>query len=427
MKLVIQAGRLIDPAQKIDGRYDVVIEDGRVADLVEGGLKKLPDGAQSYDALRATVAPGLVDVHAHLREPGQEYKEDIASGSMAAAAGGFTTVCCMANTGPINDNAQVTQFIRDRAQDAGLINIRPIGAITKGFEGKELAEMADMMGAGAVAFSDVPRAIRSAEVMRRALEYARGLGAVIIDHAEDADLAREGVMNEGLVSTRLGLRGNPASAEVVQVARDAAIAGAARARVHLAHITTRGAIEQIRWARERGVQVSAEATPHHLLLTEDAVGGYDTNAKMAPPLRTEEDRQALCAALAEGLIDCIATGHAPHTPDEKAREFDLAPFGVIGLESALPAALQLVAQGVLDLPTLIERMSAGAARVLGLDCGHLKKGAQADLVVFDPAASAVIDPQNFHSKGRNCPFGGKELKGKVLATFCNGRQVYGEK
>ena len=426
MKLVVKAGRLIDPAQKLDGLYDVVVQDGRVADLVQGGLKKMPEGAEVYDASKAVVAPGLVDVHAHLREPGQEYKEDILSGSRAAAAGGYTTVCCMANTSPINDNAQVTQFIRDRAQDAGLINIRPIGAITKGFEGKELAEMADMLAAGAVAFSDVPRSIRSAEVMRRALEYARGLGAVIIDHAEDSDLAREGVMNEGLVSTRLGLRGNPATAEAVQVARDAAIAGAARARVHLAHITTRGAIEQIRWARERGVLVTAEATPHHLLLNEEAVNGYDTDAKMAPPLRTEEDRQALCAALAEGVIDCIATGHAPHTPDEKAREFDLAPFGVIGLESALPAALALVEQGVLDLPTLLERMTSGAARVLGLNCGHLKKGAQADLVVFDPKAGVKIDASAFRSKGRNCPFDGKSFNGKVLATFCGGRRVYGE-
>lgn len=427
MKLVVKAGRLLDPANKIDGRCDLLIEDGKVADVVQGGFEKPPEGAECFDATDFVVAPGLVDVHAHLREPGEEYKEDLVSASRAAAAGGYTTVCCMANTHPINDNAQVTQFILDRAEDAGLINIRPIGAITKGFKGEELAEMADMMGAGAVAFSDVPRPIRSAEVMRRALEYARGLGAVIIDHAEDSDLAREGVMNEGLVSTRLGLRGNPAAAEVVQVARDTAIAGAARARVHLAHITTRGAIEQIRWARERGVQVSAEATPHHLLLTEEAVDGYVTNAKMAPPLRTEDDRQALREALAEGLIDCIATGHAPHTPDEKAREFDLAPFGVIGLESALPAALKLVEEGALDLPTLIERMTVGAARVLGLDCGHLGKGAAADLVVFDPEAAITIDTGAFQSKGRNCPFDGWKLKGKVRATFCGGRLVHGEK
>ncbi|MEW6776669.1 MAG: dihydroorotase [Bdellovibrionota bacterium] len=425
MKLLIRGGRLIEPSLGLDGRYDVLVEDGKVIDLVQGGLPKAPEGAKVYEAAGKVIAPGFIDIHVHLREPGQEYKEDIETGTRAAMAGGFTSVCCMANTEPCNDNAQVTKYILDRAAATAKINVFPIGAITKGLEGKELAEMGDMMAAGAVAFSDDGKCLQNAELMRRALEYARGLGAPVINHSEDCDLVGHGCMNEGIVSARLGLHGNPVTAEIVQVGRDIVVAEAARSRLHVPHASAKGSIDLVRQAKERGAAVTCEVTPHHLLLTEEAVALYNTNAKMAPPLRTEEDRQALCEALASGVIDCIATDHAPHSPDEKDREFELAPNGVIGMETALPVALLLVERGIISLPKLVERLTVGAARCIGLRKGTLAKGADADITVFDPGVPVEVNANRFQSKSRNCPFHGWKLKGHVEAVFCGGKPVWG--
>lgn len=424
-KLLLGGGRVIDPANGLDGRYDVLVQDGRIADVIAGGVESAPEGAEVIDCAGKIVSPGFVDIHVHFREPGQEYKEDIETGSRAAAAGGFTTVCCMANTQPTNDNAQVTRYILDRAKEAGLINVLPIAAVTKGLKGEELAEMGDMVATGAVAVSDDGHPIPDASTMRRALEYAKGLGVVLIEHAEDCHLSAGGMMNEGLVSTRLGLRGNPGSSERIAVARDIALAEECGAYLHVAHLSTKAALDEIRRARERGVKVTAEVTPHHLVLTEDDVENYQTNAKMAPPLRTAADRDAMRQGLADGTIDCIATDHAPHSADEKNREFDLAPFGVIGLESALPVSMMLVKEGILTLPQLVEKLTHGAARCLGLGCGTLSRGADADITIFDPDAAVRIDVDTFRSKSRNCPFDGWELSGKIEAVFCGGRRVWG--
>ncbi|MGZ3430092.1 MAG: dihydroorotase, partial [Polyangia bacterium] len=384
------------------------------------------EGARVIDCTGRVVAPGFVDLHVHLREPGHEYKEDIASGARAAAAGGFTTVCCMPNTNPPNDNRAVTELIIRRAREAAVVRVLPIGAISKGLKGESLAEMCEMKDAGIIAVSDDGMPVMNADLMRRALEYARTFGLVVVQHAEDKNLAQGGVMNEGAAATRAGLRGQPPAAESVMVARDLELVAWTGARYHVAHISTAAAVRAVREAKKRGLPVTAEATPHHLTLTDVACCTYDTATKVAPPLRSEADREAVREALADGTIDCIATDHAPHATQEKQLEFDQAAFGMIGLETAFGLGLKLVDEEILTLPTLIERLTIGAARVFGLPGGTLKRGAAGDVVVLDLDATYKVDADRFRSKSRNSPFRDWELHGRVTHTIVGGRVVHEE-
>ena len=421
--LLLKGGRVIDPASDFDKVADVLIEDG-VVKAVESGARS--DGAKIVDCAGKVVSPGFLDLHVHLREPGHEYKEDIASGARAAAAGGFTTVCCMPNTNPPNDNRAVTDLIVRRAREAAIVRVLPIGAISKGLKGESLAEMGEMKDAGIVAVSDDGMPVMNADLMRRALEYARTFGLCVVQHAEDKNLAQGGVMNEGPAATRAGLRGQPPAAESVMVARDLELVAWTGARYHVAHISTAAAVRAVREAKKRGLPVTAEVTPHHLTLTDVACCSYDTSTKCAPPLRSEEDRQAVREGLADGTIDCIATDHAPHATQEKQLEFDQAAFGMIGLETALGLGLKLVDEKVLTLPALIRRLTVGAAAVFGLPGGALKKGAPADVTVFDAEAAYKVDPERFRSKSRNSPFGGWELRGRVTHTIVGGQLVHEE-
>jgi dihydroorotase len=421
--LILKGGRVIDPASDFDKVADVLIEDG-VVKAVESGARA--DGARVIDCAGKIVAPGFIDLHVHLREPGHEYKEDIASGARAAAAGGFTTVCCMPNTNPPNDNRAVTDLIVRRAREAAIVRVLPIGAISKGLKGESLAEMGEMKDAGIVAVSDDGMPVMNADLMRRALEYARTFGLVLVQHAEDKNLAQGGVMNEGPAATRAGLRGQPPAAESVMVARDLELVAWTGARYHVAHISTAAAVRAVRDAKKRGLPVTAEVTPHHLTLTDVACCSYDTSTKCAPPLRSEADRQAVREALADGTIDCIATDHAPHATQEKQLEFDQAAFGMIGLETALGLGLKLVDDKVLTLPALIRRLTVGAAHVFGLGAGTLGKGAAADVTVFDVEGAYKVDPDRFASKSRNSPFRGWELRGRVTHTIVGGNVVHEE-
>lgn len=404
---------------------DVLISDG-VVSAVEPGAHRADATMQArvIDCSGKVVAPGFVDLHVHLREPGHEYKEDIASGARAAAAGGFTTVCCMPNTNPPNDNRAVTDLIVRRAREAAVVRVFPVGAISKGLKGESLAEMGEMKDAGIVAVSDDGMPVMNGDLMRRALEYARTFGLTVVQHAEDKHLAAGGVMNEGPAATRAGLRGQPAAAESVMVARDLELVAMTGARYHVAHISTAAAINAVRLAKRRGLPVSAEVTPHHLALTDAACCGYDTATKCAPPLRSEADRQACIEGLADGTIDCIATDHAPHAAQEKDLEFDQAAFGMLGLETALPLALALVDGGKLTLPDLIAKLTVNAAKIFGLGGGTLARGAAADVTIFDPAAEWQIDPARFASKSRNSPFRGWRVKGRVETTIVGGDVVF---
>lgn len=411
---------MIDPAQDLDRTADVLIKDGVVAAIEPGATAA---GAQVIECGGRIVAPGFVDLHVHLREPGHEYKEDIASGGRAAAAGGFTTVCCMANTTPVNDCRAVTDLIVRRAREVSPVRVRPIGAVSKGLKGESLAEIGEMKDAGIVAVSDDGRPVMNADLMRRALEYARTFGLVVVQHAEDLDLAHGGVMNEGTASTRAGLRGQPSCAESVMVARDLELVAWTGARYHVAHLSTAASVRLVRDAKKRGLPVTAEVTPHHLTLTDVACCGYDTSTKCAPPLRTERDVAALKEGLADGTIDCIATDHAPHAAQEKDVEFDQAAFGMLGLETALSLCLKLVDEKVLTLPQLVGKLTVGAARVFELASGTLAKGAAADVVVFDPIAPHTVDRVKQRTKSRNTPFHGWELRGQVLHTIVGGEVV----
>jgi len=383
--LLLKGGRVIDPSRNTDGVADVLVVDGRVAAV--GKNIGLPDGAQVHDANGMVVAPGLIDVHVHLREPGFEDLETIATGAAAAAAGGFSAVCAMPNTDPVIDNQSSVGFVVAQARKAAKARVYPIGCITIGQKGERLAEFGEMVGAGAVAVSDDGKPVQSSHMMRTALEYARIFGIPVADHCEDVSLAHGGAMHEGIVSTRLGLKGIPSAAEEIQVARDCILAELTGGHIHLCHMSTRGSVELIRRAKDKGLRVTAEAAPHHFTLTHDRVEGYDTNAKMNPPLRTDDDREAIRQAVKDGTIDCIATDHAPHHYDAKEREFDDAPNGILGLETALGLAIrELVKPGLLTLPELIDRMSTRPAQVFGLVGGTLAVGAPADLVVFDPEA-----------------------------------------
>jgi dihydroorotase len=421
--LLIRGGRLIDPSRDLDEVADLLIQDGTVAGVGRG--LGAPDGAETLDAKGLVVAPGLVDVHTHLREPGQEDRETIATGAAAAAAGGFTGICAMPNTDPPIDNQSAVGFVVKQGAAAGAARVYPIGAISLGQKGEQLAEFGELVGAGAVAVSDDGRPVASGHLMRTALEYARTFGIPVADHCEEPSLALGGVMHEGLVSTRLGLQGIPAAAEEIMVARDVLLAGHTGGHIHLCHMSTRGSVDLIRRAKDRHLKVTAEACPHHFALTHEACEGYNTNAKMNPPLREAEDVAAIRAGLKDGTIDLIATDHAPHHYDAKEREFDDAPFGIVGLETALGLGLTvLVDGGVLTLPELIARMSTVPARTFGLPGGSLAPGQPADVVVFDPRVAWTVDPRRFKSKSRNTPFAGWELKGRVVRTIVGGRTVF---
>jgi dihydroorotase len=421
-RLIVKGGTIVDPASGVPRPGDLVIDDDRIAGIAPPG--SVPADGRVIDATGMLVLPGLVDMHVHLREPGQEYKETIATGAAAAVAGGVTSVACMANTNPVNDSGAVTRFILEQAGHANAARVYPVGALSLGLKGERLAEFGEMRRAGIVAVSDDGRPVMDAGLMRRALEYARMFDLLVIAHEEDCGLANAGVMNEGVTAVRLGLRGIPAAAEEVMVARDIALAELTGGRLHIAHLSTRGAVELVRAAKARGVAVSAEATPHHLLLTDEAVGDYDTNAKMAPPLRTRADVDAVRAGLADATIEALATDHAPHHRDEKECEFEHAANGIVGLETSLALGLKLVAEGVLDLPALISRMSTAPARLLGVPGGTLQPGELADVTIVDPKRKWVVDPATFRSKARNTPYAGWELTGKVVTVLVGGRTVY---
>ena len=421
MSILIKDGYVIDPGRFI-GTADVLIENGKIA--VVGPNLSAPAGSRVISANGKLVLPGFVDVHVHFREPGFEYKETIQSGSAAAVAGGFTTVCCMPNTSPVNDNQAVTEFILERSRLAGLANVLPIGAITKGSEGKELAEIGDLRRSGCVAISDDGKPVMNSLVMRRAMEYALAFGLTVVDHCEDLHLAEGGCMNEGLISTELGLPGIPAAAEDVMVARNLALSELTGARFHLAHISTAGSVRMVREAKSRGIPVTAEACPHHFTLTEELVRGYNTHAKMNPPLRTWTDVQAIKDGLRDGTIDVIATDHAPHATQEKQQDFTEAPFGIVGLETALPLTLGLVEEGILSLEQAVQKLTSAPAAAFGLDKGTLAVGADADVVVVDQQEQWEVDPSKFRSKSRNTPFAGWKVKGRVNVTIVGGRVVF---
>jgi len=419
----IKGGRLIDPANNRDELADILIRDGRIEGIYPAA-GTVPKGEEVIDAQGMWVLPGLIDMHAHVREPGFEYKEDIESAGRAAAAGGVTTVVCMANTDPVNDNPSVTQYIIRKAARVSRVRILPVGAITVGLEGKVLAEMGLMREAGCVAVSDDGRPVEDASIMRRALEYASTFSLPVISHCEDRNLAGSGVMNEGPLSTKLGLPGIPAVAEEIMVSRDVLLSGYTRVPVHVTHISTKGSLEIISRAKQQGIRVTCDVTPHHLLLTEECVKAYDTNTKMNPPLREASDRQALIEGIRMNLVDCIASDHAPHARDEKDLDFDLAPFGMIGLQTLLPALMKIHLEHDIDFSQLLACVTRNPARVLGIEGGTLSPGARADMVIFDPTAAWSLTEEMIFSKSKNTPFIGRAFTGKVVRTYVEGAEVY---
>lgn len=446
MKILIKGGRVVNPASGLDGFFDIYVVDGKIVEIkvgegsrgrgVEEKLEPLNPRTLEpsiIDASGLFIFPGFIDLHTHLREPGYEYKETIKTGTEAAAAGGFTSIVCMANTDPPNDNSSVTRYIIKRAAEEGCVNVFPVGALSKGLKGEVLSEAGELKSVGVVALSDDGRPAMDGGFMRKGLEYAKAFGLPIISHCEDLTITGDGIMNEGFTSTRLGLKGIPKASEEVVVARDIALTALTGGRLHIAHVSTKGSVELIRRAKERGIRVSAEVTPHHLTLTDEAVIGYNTNARMNPPLREAEDIEALKEGLRDGTIDCIATDHAPQSSIEKDVEFDRAENGVVGLETALPLVLRLVDEGVLTLMKAIEKLTINPARVLGLslletcrdmDKGTLKVGADADITIVDLNKEWVVDSSSFKSKGRNTPFEGWRMKGRVVKTIVGGRVVY---
>lgn len=426
MKLLIQGGRILDPAGKIDEIADLLIEDGKIREIGKAAAAARKN-AQVVAAEGMLAVPGLIDMHTHLREPGFEYKETIRSGAAAAVAGGFTSIACMPNTEPVNDNRSVTEFIIRQAAAAGFADIFPIACISKGMEGLLLAEFADLKDAGAVGFSDDGKPVANGGLMRSALEYAASFDMPVISHCEDRDLSRDGLMNESFVSTELGLKGIPSIAEDVMVRRDIEIAGYTRTAVHICHVSTKGAVHAIREGKARGIRVTAETAPHYFTLTDEALRRYDTNFKMNPPLRSAEDVAAVREGLRDGTIDAIATDHAPQSSIEKDVEFEYAANGIIGLETSLGLSLKLVEEGVLTLEQLIMKMSTNPARILRIEKGTLKPGADADITIIDPAKAWTVDVRSFRSKSRNCPFDGWKLKGKAIITIVKGEIKYDER
>jgi dihydroorotase len=427
MRILIKEGHLLDPSQELDTVGDILIEDGKIREINTAGKEQKRKDGEDFqvdriiDASGLIVLPGLIDMHVHLREPGFEYKETISTGTMAAVKGGFTTVCCMPNTYPVNDNASVTEFIKRKASHEGYCTVLPIGAITKGQKGEELAEIGTMRNEGCIAFSDDGQPVMNSMIMRRALEYSKAFNVPVISHCEDLTLSEGGVMNEGLMSLTLGLKGIPAEAEQIMIFRDILLAELTGGKLHIAHVSTEGSVRLIRNAKRRGVNVTAETCPHYFSLTEEAVKDYDTNAKMNPPLRTERDIKAIKEGLRDGTIDVIATDHAPHHRDEKLKEFDLAPFGISGLETALSLSLRLVGEGTLTMGQLVGKMAHNPARILDIDKGTLKAGSDADVVLLDRNKEFTVEPERFISKGKNTPFKGWVLKGMPVVTMRKGK------
>ena len=426
VNLVLRNGRVIDPAMGLDAVADVLIENGIIIEIsphIEIGSDRL-NQLEQIDANGKWIVPGLIDMHVHLREPGEEYKETIASGTLAAAAGGFTSVACMPNTHPVNDSAAVTQYILEKARDDGSCRVFPVGAISVGLEGRNLSEYGELRAAGVVAVSDDGRPVMNSMLMRRALEYAKTFDLLVVSHCEDLDICGAGLMNEGPVSTSLGMRGIPRAAEEIMVARDILLADLTGSRLHLAHISTAGSVALIRDAKRRGIPVSAETAPHYLTLTEELISTFDTVYKVNPPLRSSKDVEAVKAGLADGTIDVIASDHAPHSSVEKDVEFEYAANGMIGLESTLPLILRIMREGVLTPMEAVAKLSCNPARVLAIPFGALHKGKAADLTLIDPEVKYTIDVNRFKSKSRNCPFDGMEVQGKAVMTLVGGRVVF---
>jgi dihydroorotase len=426
-KLIVKGGRVIDPATGTDGAFDVLLEDGKIRRV----RRDLPvDGAEIYHVPDgAIVAPGLIDIHVHLREPGQEHKETVATGTLSAVAGGVTAGACMPNTDPVNDHAGITQFILKKAAEAGQARVYPIGAVSLGSRGDQLAELGEQKAAGCVAFTDDGRPVATALLMRRALEYAGMLGMPIIDHCEDPSLKGDGVAHEGFYASALGLRGIPGVAESLMVERDVSLAELTGAHVHIAHMSARQSIRAVRWGKERGVRVTCEVAPHHFTLTDEALDGpvkYDTNLKMNPPLRDAADRDAMLEGIADGTVDVIATDHAPHHADEKMVEFDRAPFGIVGLETCVPIVFdRLVHTGRISLKRMIELLSTNPARVMNLPGGTLAEGSPGDLTILAPDMKVIVRAGELKSKSKNTPFDGWEFRGGIAATIVGGRVVFG--
>lgn len=420
MNLLIKGGRVIDPANNIDKVMDILIEDGTI---VERFSNIYTEECINIDAAGKLVLPGFIDMHVHLREPGFEYKEDITSGTRAAAAGGFTTVCCMPNTDPVIDNAAVARFVKERAARSGLVNVLPIGSITKNQEGQELSEMAELTAAGCVAVSDDGRPVLRADIMRNALEYAKMFGLPVLSHCEETSLSQGGQMHEGYYSLIYGLKGIPAEAEEIMVMRDIMLARLTESHIHICHASTRGSMDIIRKAKKEGINVTCEVTPHHLSFTAEIIGTYNTDTKVNPPLRTEDDIEALLEGIEDGTVDCIATDHAPHNQESKDCEYNLAAFGISGIETAVAVVMNLVNEGSIGLERAVELFTVGPAGVLGLQKGALSLGNTADLTIIDPTLVKTVKPDEFYSKGKNTPFKGMRLKGWPYMTIVGGRIV----
>jgi len=422
MNLLIKNGRVIDPSQKIDDTLDVLVENGLVKEI--GTALAAPTGAEIIDATGKFVVPGLIDMHVHLRDPGLEYKEDIISGTKAAVAGGFTSICCMPNTKPTIDNKAIVSYIINKAKAEGFCNVFPVGSITCGLSGERMSEMGELKEAGCVAVSDDGKPVNNSELMMRSLQYAAGIGIMVISHAEELQLVGEGTMNEGFTSTELGLKGIPRVAEDIATARETMLAEYTGTPIHIAHVSTKGAVRIIREARVRGVKVTCETAPHYFTLTDDAVRGYNTNAKMNPPLREADDVAAIKEGLQDGTIDAIATDHAPHHIDEKDVEFNVAMNGIIGLETSLPLSLKLVEDGVLTLNQLVAAMSCAPSTILNLDRGTLAAGSVADITLIDPDIEWVVEADKLASKSKNSPFLGWRMKGAAAVTVVSGKVVH---